>query len=75
MKHKLDTTKHSMKMWGCVIFAVLAIIFVANGVGGGAFFLIPCMIMMGAMMWMMMGGTGGQRRGGGAKPGDPPTKP
>ncbi len=37
MKHKIDETKHSMKiMWGCVIFAVLAIILMANGVGGGA---------------------------------------
>ncbi len=74
MKKKIDATKHSMKMiWGCVIFAIVAIILVANGVGGGAFFLIPCMVMMGAMMWMMMGGTGGQPRGG-EKPG-PPNKP
>jgi len=59
MKTKLDESKHSMKtMWLCGVFAVLAIVFLASGVGAGALFLIPCMLMMGAMMWMMMGGRG-----------------
>jgi hypothetical protein len=66
---KLNETKHSMKMmWGCVAFAVLAIVLVIGGVGAGALFIIPCMLMMGAMMWMMMGGAGGNSPGGrGAK--------
>ncbi len=67
--NKLSHTKHSMKlMWGCMAFAVLAIVLVIGGVGAGALFIIPCMLMMGAMMWMMMGGTGGNSPGGrGAK--------
>ena len=65
MKRRIDTTKHSMKMmWGCVAFAVLAIVLVASGVGAGALFIIPCMLMMVVMVWMMMGGTGGDRRSG-----------
>jgi len=64
MKEKLDANKHSMKaMWLCGVFAVLAIVFLASGVGAGALFLIPCMLMMGAMMWMMMGGRGSGTRG------------
>lgn len=63
---KLNETKHSMKiMWGCMTFAVLAIVLIASGVGAAAFFIIPCMLMMGAMMWMMMGPmgrNGGERR-------------
>ncbi len=63
MKKKMDDTKHSMKMmWGCVAFALVAIVLVSSGVGAGALFIIPCMLMMGAMMWMMMGGTGGSPR-------------
>jgi hypothetical protein len=59
MRKKLSEAKHSMKMmWGCVAFAVLAIVLVSSGVGAGAFFIIPCMLMMGMMMWMMMGGMG-----------------
>ncbi|MBA3808097.1 MAG: hypothetical protein H0X28_06865 [Solirubrobacterales bacterium] len=59
MRKKLEARKHSMKMmWGCVVFAVLAIVLLASGVGAGALFLIPCMLMMGMMMWMMMGGMG-----------------
>ena len=62
MKKKIDETPHSMKMmWGCIAFAMIAIILVSSGTGAGALFLIPCMLMMGAMMWMMMGGS---RRGG-----------
>jgi hypothetical protein len=62
---KLNETKHSGKMmWGCMAFAVLAIVLVIGGVGAGAFFIIPCMLMMGAMMWMMMGGAGGNSPGG-----------
>lgn len=58
MKKKMDETKHSMKMmWGCVAFAVLAIIVIASGVGGGAFFIVGCMLMLGAVIWLMMGGT------------------
>jgi hypothetical protein len=66
---KLNNIKHSMKMlWGCVAFAVLALVLVIGGVGAGALFIIPCMLMMGAMMWMMMGGAGGNSPGGrGAK--------
>ncbi len=65
MKKKMDDTKHSTKMmWGCMVFAVLAVVLVAGGVGAGALFIIPCMLMMGAMMWMMMGGTGGNQPGG-----------
>lgn len=64
MKQKLDKSKHSMKaMWLCGVFAVLAIVLLASGVGAGALFIIPCMLMMGAMMWMMMGGQGGSTRG------------
>ncbi|MDQ6732478.1 MAG: hypothetical protein M3022_19865 [Actinomycetota bacterium] len=60
--NRLNTTKHSMKMmWGCVAFAVIAIVLVADGVGAGALFILPCMLMMGAMMWMMMGGPGDGR--------------
>jgi hypothetical protein len=63
--NKLNETKHSMKlMWGCVAFAVLAIVLVIGGVGAGALFIIPCMLMMGAMMWMMMGGAEGNSPGG-----------
>jgi len=63
MKQKLDDSKHSMKaMWLCGVFAVLAIVLLASGVGAGALFIIPCMLMMGAMMWMM-GGQGGSTRG------------
>jgi hypothetical protein len=59
MRQKLSETKHSMKMmWGCVAFAVLAIVLVSIGVGAGSFFIIPCMLMMGMMMWMTMGGMG-----------------
>ena len=49
---------HSMKMmWGCVALAVVAVILVASGLGGGYFLLlIPCMIMMG-----MMRGTDSRR--------------
>ena len=51
----LNSTKRSMKMmWGCVVFAVMAVVLIADGVGAGALFIIPCMLMMGAMMWMMM---------------------
>lgn len=58
--NRLNSTNHSMKMmWGCVAFAVIAIVLIAAGVGAGALFIIPCMVMMGAMMWMMMGGMGG----------------
>ena len=65
MKQKMDETPHSMKMmWGCIAFAVIAIILVSSGNGAGALFLIPCMLMMGAMIWMMMGGMGGSPRGG-----------
>lgn len=67
MKKKIDETPHSMKMmWGCIAFAVIAIVLVSSGSGAGAFFLflIPCMLMIGAMMWMMMGGMGGSPRGG-----------
>jgi hypothetical protein len=48
---------HSMKMtWGCVALALVAVVFVASGLGGGYFLLlIPCMIMMTMMMWMMRG--------------------
>jgi hypothetical protein len=61
---KLNETKHSRKlMWGCIAFAVLAIVLVIGGVGAGALFIIPCMLMMGAMMWMMMGGAGGNTPG------------
>jgi len=61
MKNKINHTKHSMKMmWGCVAFAVLAIILISSGVGAGALFIIPCMLMM---MWMMMGGMGGTGSG------------
>jgi hypothetical protein len=63
---KVNETQHSMKMmWGCVAFAMLAIVLVIGGVGAGALFIIPGMLMMGAMMWMMMGGmgrNGGERR-------------
>lgn len=63
--NKLNHTKHSMKlMWGCMAFAVLAIVLLIGGVGAGALFIIPCILMMGAMMWMMMGGNGGNSRGG-----------
>jgi len=62
--NKLNHTKHSMKlMWGCMAFAVFAIVLVISGVGAGAFFIIPCMLMMGAMMWMIMGGAGGNSPG------------
>jgi hypothetical protein len=65
--NKLGEMKHSMKMmWGCVAFAVVAIVLVSSGFGAGALFIIPCMLMMGAMMWMMMGGMG--RMGGGGEP-------
>lgn len=57
--NRLNSTKRSMKMmWGCVAFAVIAIVLVADGVGAGALFILPCMLMMGAMMWMMMGRHG-----------------
>ncbi len=60
MKNKINHTRHSMKMmWGCVAFAVLAIILISSGVGAGALFIIPCMLMMG----MMMGGMGGTGSG------------
>jgi len=62
---KLNETKHSMKMmWGCMAFAVVAVVLIASGVGAGALFIIPCLLMMGAMMWMMvgMGRNGGERR-------------
>ncbi len=63
--NKLNHTKHSMKlMWGCMAFAVLAIVLIIGGIGAGALFIIPCMLMMGAMMWMMMGGAGGNSPGG-----------
>jgi hypothetical protein len=59
---KLNETKHSMKMmWGCMAFAVVAIVLIASGVGAGALFIIPCLLMMGAMM-MGMGRNGGERR-------------
>ena len=46
---KLNETEHSMKlMWGCMAFAILAIVLVIGGVGAGAFFIILCMLMMGA---------------------------
>ena len=62
--NKLNHTKHSMKLtWGCMAFAVLAIVLILGGVGAGALFIIPCMLMMGAMMWMMLGGAGGNTRG------------
>jgi hypothetical protein len=62
---KIGDIKHSMKMmWGCVAFAILAVVLIATGVGAGAFFIVPCMLMMGAMMWMMMGGAGGNSPGG-----------
>jgi hypothetical protein len=48
---QLNKTKHSMKlMWGCMAFAVLAIVLVIGGVGAGA-------------LWMMMGGAGGNSPG------------
>jgi hypothetical protein len=55
---------HSMKMmWGCVALAVVAVILVASGLGGGYFLLlIPCMIMMG-----MMRGTVSRRAYGGPR--------
>lgn len=59
---KLNETKQMM--WGCVAFAVLAIVLVIGGVGAGALFIIPCMLMMCAMMWMVMGGAGGNSPGG-----------
>ncbi len=63
---KLNHTNHSMKMmWGCVAFAVIAIVLISSGVGAGALFIIPCMLMMGMMMWMMMGGMGGSGSGSG----------
>ncbi|MEP6463040.1 MAG: hypothetical protein ABJC62_06380 [Frankiaceae bacterium] len=61
---KMAQTGHSVKMmWGCVAFAILAVILVTRGVGAGALFIIPCMLMMGAMMWMIMG-SGSKPRGG-----------
>jgi hypothetical protein len=59
--NKSGASKHSMKMMAaCMVFAVVAVVLVASGVGAGAFFIIPCMLMMGAMVWMMMGGMGGR---------------
>lgn len=64
MKNKINHTKHSMKMmWGCVAFAVLALVLISSSVGAGALFIIPCMLMMGMMMWMMMGDMGGTGSG------------
>jgi len=59
---RMDQTEHSMKMmWGCVAFAVVAIVLLSRGIGAGALLIVPCMLMMGAMIWMMMrGGRGAE---------------